>query len=352
MSPWNYPFQLTVTPLVGAIAAGNTAIVKPSAYSPATSHLLAHLLKTIFPPEYVTVIEGGREANKDLLAQHFDYIFFTGSPAVGKFVMESASRFLTPVTLELGGKSPCIIDKTADISLAARRAVWGKCINAGQTCIAPDYFLVHESVKDQFIIAARKYIRQFYGDDPVSNPEYPRIINQRHFDRLSALILNAESVNSQAHLISEKHMNSETLSIEPVIIDNIDWDDPIMAEELFGPIIPIIGWTDEADITEHILARPRPLALYLFTRDREQEKRMLSRIPFGGGCINDTVMHVATNGVPFGGTGGSGMGRYHGKDSFTTFSREKTVISKSLLIDVPLRYPPFAGKYKKYRKLF
>ena len=344
MSPWNYPFQLAVMPLVGAIAAGNTAIVKPSAYSSATSALVARIIGEAFPREYVAAVEGGREVNQDLLKQHFDYIFFTGSVEVGKLVMESAARNLTPVTLELGGKSPCIIDKSADIDLSARRAVWGKCINSGQTCVAPDYFLVHEDVKAEFIERAKHYIARFYGETPHTNLEYPHIINRHHFDRLSALISGAPS------LVSGGKTDSETLRIEPAVIDRVGWDNPVMQEELFGPVIPIIGWTNETEIIDKILSRPRPLALYLFTRDKAQKTRFINRIPFGGGCINDTIMHVATNSVPFGGTGASGMGGYHGKASFDTFSRIKAVIEKSMVIDVPLRYPPFAGKYRKYRR--
>jgi aldehyde dehydrogenase (NAD+) len=371
MSPWNYPFQLTLLPLVGAIAAGNTAIVKPSDYSIATSTLVAKLIAETFEQQYVACIKGGREVNQDLLKQHFDYIFFTGSVAVGKLVMESASKFLTPVTLELGGKSPCIIDRTADIDLAAKRAMWGKLINSGQTCVAPDYFLVHQSVKDEFIAKAQKYIAQFYGEAVHTNHDFPHIINRHHFDRLTGLIAGASgtrsdtdeprkpgpastrggaTANQTSRLIAGGKSDPETLRIEPAIIDGVCWDDPVMQEEIFGPIIPVISWANEEEITEKILSRPRPLAFYLFTNDRDQAKRMIRRIPFGGGCVNDTIMHVATNTVPFGGTGESGMGAYHGKDSFLTFSRIKSVISKSQSIDIPLRYMPFAGKYKKYRK--
>ncbi len=371
MSPWNYPFQLTVLPLVGAIAAGNTAIVKPSAYAEKTSNLIANLIADTFDPKYVACVEGGRDVNQDLLKQHFDYIFFTGSVSVGKLVMESASRYLTPVTLELGGKSPCIIDRTADIDLAAKRAMWGKLINSGQTCVAPDYFLVHQSVKEEFIAKARKYIAQFYGEAAHTNHEFPHIVNRHHFDRLTALIAGASgtraetdeprkpgpasvrggaTANQTSRLVAGGKSDPETLRIEPAIIDGVSWEDPVMQEEIFGPIIPVISWSNEEEITDRILSRPRPLAFYLFTNDRDQAKRMIRRIPFGGGCVNDTIMHVATNTVPFGGTGESGMGAYHGKDSFLTFSRIKSVISKSQSVDIPLRYMPFAGKYRKYRK--
>lgn len=350
MSPWNYPFQLTILPLVGAIAAGNTAVVKPSAYSAATSAVIAKILGEIFAEEYVAVVEGGRDVNKDLLDRHFDYIFFTGSVEVGKFVMQSASKFLTPVTLELGGKSPCIVDKSADIALSAKRAAWGKCINSGQTCVAPDYFLVHESVKEDFVRALRKEIAAMYGSDPYLNPEFPSIVNEHHFARLTALIAGAGKANPNAKLASGGRNDPAKRKIEPAIIDGASWDDPVMQEELFGPIIPIISWTDENDIVEKILSRPRPLALYLFSRDRAQQKRIIGRIPFGGGCVNDTVMHVGTNTVPFGGTGASGMGCYHGRESFEAFSRIKSVIDKALWMDVPLRYAPFAGKYRLLRK--
>lgn len=350
MSPWNYPFQLAIMPLVGAIAAGNTAIVKPSAYSGATSGVIAKMLEETFPPEYVAPVEGGRDVNQDLLKQHFDYIFFTGSVSVGKLVMESASKFLTPVTLELGGKSPCIVDKSANVDISARRAVWGKCLNAGQTCVAPDYFLVHESVKEEFVAKARKYIAEFYGAAPHLNPEFPHIINRHHFERLLGLVKGAESGGGTKATVMGGRSDGETLKLEPTIIDNADWDDPVMQEEIFGPIIPVIGWNDEREIVAKILERPRPLALYLFTRDRKQVRRVVGRIPFGGGCINDTVMHVGTNSVPFGGTGASGMGGYHGKSSFDTFTRMKSVIDKAASVDVKVRYAPFAGKYRKFRK--
>jgi aldehyde dehydrogenase (NAD+) len=350
MSPWNYPFQLSVMPLVGAIAAGNTAILKPSAYSAATSALVSRMIRETFPEEYLACVEGGRDMNQDLLSQRFDFIFFTGSVEVGKLVMERAAKNLTPVTLELGGKSPCIIDRSANIDLSARRAVWGKCINAGQTCVAPDYFLVHESVREAFIARARFYVEKFYGADPHQNPEFPHIINRRHFDRLSALIAGAEKANPRARLVSGGRTDPDAFRIEPAIVDGVDWDDPLMGEELFGPIIPIISWKDENEIVERILARPRPLALYIFTRSRAQANRIMGRVPFGGGCVNDAIMHVATHSVPFGGTGASGMGSYHGKASFDTFSRVKSVIDKPLIADVPLRYPPFAGKYRAFRK--
>ncbi len=348
MSPWNYPFMLAVAPLVGAIAAGNTVILKPSAYSPATSAVIASILRDAFPPDYVACVEGGREVNQNLLAQEFDYIFFTGSVAVGKLVMESASKHLTPVTLELGGKSPCVVDKSADIDLSARRAAWGKCINSGQTCVAPDYFLVHEDVKDAFVARFRDYVTRFYGASPHENAEFPRIVNRHHFDRLSALVAGARA--QAGRTVSGGRVSADTLKIEPAVIEGVSWDDPVMAEELFGPIAPVITWRDEDEIVRKILARPRPLALYVFTRDKAQARRITGSIPFGGGCVNDTIMHVATHTLPFGGTGASGMGGYHGKWSFDTFTRVKSVVEKPLWADVPLRYAPFGRKYATFRK--
>ncbi len=350
MSPWNYPFQLSLLPLVGALAAGNTAIVKPSAYAPRTSSVIARVIGSAFPEEYVSVVEGGREENTNLLNQRLDYIFFTGSVAVGSLVMASAAKFLTPVTLELGGKSPCIVDETANIALSARRAVWGKCVNAGQTCVAPDYFLVHDSVCDAFVSAVREEIKRTYGEHPHRNPEFPKIVNDRHFNRLMALIDGAESANPRAKVLFGGRVNPDERKIEPTVILEVGWNDPVMQEEIFGPIIPIIRWRKEEEIVSRMLDFPRPLALYVFSRDKSRINRILSRVPFGGGCVNDVVMHVGTNTVPFGGTGSSGMGSYHGKESFETFSRKKSIIDKALWLDVPLRYAPFAGKYRKFRK--
>jgi len=345
LSPWNYPFQLAVMPLAGALAAGNTVILKPSAYAPTVSSLMARLFNTEFEAGILRVIEGGRDVNADLLEQHFDHIFFTGSTTVGRLVMEKASRNLTPVTLELGGKSPCIIDKTADIELAAKRIIWGKLINSGQTCVAPDYVLVHSAVRKQFIQSARLWISRFYGDMPHKNPAYPRIINKTHFDRLSALI----NVEKDA-VVAGGATDQATMKIGPTLFDGISWESPLMQEEIFGPLLPIIEWNVEADIRDRILARPRPLALYVFSRDKERIRRLTQSIPFGGGCVNDTIMHVASHSLPFGGTGESGMGSYHGRRSFETFSREKTVLTKSALLDLPIRYPPFEGAYQRFRR--
>lgn len=349
MSPWNYPFYLTITPLIGAIAGGNTAVVKPSAYAKATQDFFAELVASSFDPSYISVIRGGREENKKLLDQHFDYIFFTGGTEVGKIVMESAAKFLCPVTLELGGKSPCIIDQNVDIDMAARRAVWGKCINSGQTCVAPDYFLVHKSVHDAFIERMKVYIERFYGTQPLGNAEFPHIINKKHFDRLKALIDAAETEG--ATIVSGGKTDPESLKIEPTIVSGVSENHPLMQEELFGPIMPILSWESRQDLVALLLQKPRPLALYVFTGDSSFSKELIRRIPFGGGCINDTVMHLASHNLPFGGTGTSGMGSYHGKASIRTFTREKPVLIKGFKLDVPLRYAPFAGKYRNFRSL-
>lgn len=348
MSPWNYPFQLTVMPLVGAIAGGNTVIVKPSAYSPATQDLIAEILAGIFEPAYITVVTGGREANQNLLEQKFDYIFFTGGTQVGSLVMEHAAKNLTPVTLELGGKSPCIIAPDADINLAAKRAAWGKCINSGQTCVAPDHFLVHRSVRDLFVEKMRQHIEQFYGKEPQNNPEFPHIINKKHFERLSALITDAQK--NGATLVSGGQTDPETLKIEPSVFTGVTRENPLMQEELFGPLIPVLEWESEDELVAVLLEQPRPLAFYVFTRSRAFSDRLMRLIPFGGGCVNDTVMHLASHTLPFGGTGTSGIGGYHGKASFNTFTREKSVVEKGFAVDVPLRYAPFAGKYRVFRR--
>lgn len=348
MSPWNYPFQLTVMPLVGAIAGGNTVIVKPSAYAPATQDLIANILAETFDPAYISVVRGGREANQNLLEQHFDYIFFTGGIQVGSIVMEKASKFLTPVTLELGGKSPCIIAPDADINLAAKRTAWGKCINSGQTCVAPDHILVHRSIRDEFVEKLRTHIAGFYGSDPHTNPEFPHIINRKHFDRLTALIKDAQKAG--ATLISGGRTVADTMHIEPAIFTGVSRNNPLMQEELFGPLIPILEWESEEELTGILLESPRPLAFYVFTGSNAFSKKLMENIPFGGGCINDTVMHLASHALPFGGTGTSGMGSYHGEASFRTFTREKSVVKKGFNVDVPLRYAPFTGKYRTFRK--
>lgn len=344
MSPWNYPFQLTIAPLIGAIAAGNCVVVKPSNYSPYTSKVIELILSEVFKEEYVTVILGGRETNQTLLEQKFDYIFFTGSVEVGKLVMSSAAKNLTPVTLELGGKSPCIVDETADLELAARRIIWGKYVNAGQTCVAPDYLLVHHSVKEELIEKMKGYIVSFYGSDG-KYEELPKIINQKHYARLLELIEGEKIIAGGVGI-------KATNQITPTILDHITWDSRIMQEEIFGPILPIIVFNNLNEIVARINSRPKPLALYFFTKSKERERKIIQSISFGGGCINDTIMHLATSHAPFGGVGESGMGGYHGKASFDTFSHHKNVMNKSLKFDIPLRYPPYKNHLKLLKMIF
>jgi len=343
MSPWNYPFQLTVAPLIGAVAGGNCAVVKPSAYSPATSAVLRRIL-SCFEKEYIAVVEGGREANQELLNEKFDYIFFTGSVQVGKTVMEKAARNLTPVTLELGGKSPCIVDRDVDIDLAARRIIWGKIINSGQTCVAPDYVYVHKDVKDSLIGSMKRYITVFYGEHPCENPQYPRIVNEKHFRRLLGLI-------DKEKVYYGGEYDESGLRISPTILENVTREDAVMHEEIFGPILPVLTYEDPEEIFSAITSRPKPLALYLFTRNRKFEHEIISRISFGGGCINDTLVHLATPYMPFGGVGESGMGSYHGKWSFDTFTHKKSIMKKSCYIDIPLRYPPYENKIDLLKKI-
>jgi len=334
MSPWNYPFMLTIVPIITAVAAGNCAVVKPSAYSPATSSLIERMCTDIFDKRHITVVEGGREENKALLDERYDLIFFTGSTTVGKTVMQSAARYLTPIVLELGGKSPCIVDKTANLKIAAKRIVWGKFVNAGQTCVAPDYVLVHESVKQKLIDEMKAVIPVMYGEKPCENPEYSKIINEKHFRRLLALMKGEKIVMGGGS-------NPATLQIEPTLLDNVSWDAPVMGEEIFGPVLPLLTYSDIEDIVQRINSRPKPLAGYLFTSDKKIERYFLRNLSFGGGCINETVTHLSVSGLPFGGVGESGMGSYHGKAGFDAFTHYKSVLHKSKQIDIPLRYPPY-----------
>ena len=339
MSPWNYPFQLTISPLIGAISAGNCVLVKPSEYSPHTSKIITKIL-SIFDSKYISVVNGGLEVNQALLEEKFDYIFFTGSTKVGKIVMEKASKYLTPITLELGGKSPCIVEKSANIDLSAKRIVWGKLLNAGQTCVAPDYIYVDSSIKDELIKAIKKYITIFFGDEPQNNDEYPKIINNQHFDRLCALIPK-----------ELQKVNTETLQIAPVILDNCNFDSEIMKDEIFGPIFPILEFKSIEEVIQRINSLDKPLALYLFTTSKEIEKTILKRTFFGGGVINDTIIHVANNNIPFGGVSTSGIGRYHGKDSFYEFSHTKSIMKRGTFLDINIRYAPFKDKLNLLRKL-
>lgn len=346
MSPWNYPILLTLCPLADALAAGNTAMVKPSAYAPASCGVLAGLLEECFSSEYVAVITGGREENRALLAQKFDKIFFTGSISVGKFVMESAARHLTPVALELGGKSPCIVEKSCNLKLAAKRIVFGKFINCGQTCVAPDYILCDASIKDALLGALREEIQKQYGSSPLANPNYGKIVNEKHFNRLLGLMDPAKVVYGGQ---SEK----ETLQIEPTLMDLVTWEDAVMQEEIFGPILPVISYSSLKEALRIVEERPRPLALYCFTENKKVKEYVLSRCRFGGGCINDTIIHLATSEMPFGGVGESGMGGYHGKCGFEEFSHYRSIVDKKTWLDLPIRYQPFTGaKQKILEKLF
>lgn len=343
MSPWNYPFQLTLIPLIGAIAAGNCAVVKPSNYSPATSDIIGNIVHECFPPEYVEVVKGGREQNQDLLLQQFDYIFFTGGKAVGHTVMQAAEKYLTPITLELGGKSPCIVDDTAHIDLAAKRIAFGKFMNAGQTCVAPDYILVSANMKEALVTALKKWIAVFFTKVPLSCDELPKIINEKHFNRLTGL-LQGEAI------ITGGKTDPLSNKIEPTILDNPAPDSPVMQEEIFGPILPVIPFDDISEAMRFISDRPHPLALYLFSTDKHIQKSITQNLSFGGGCINDTIVHLATSRLPFGGVGESGMGRYHGKYSFDTFSHIKGIVKKSNQLDLNVRYHPYSEKKLKTLK--
>ena len=345
MSPWNYPFMLTLSPLADALAAGNTAVVKPSAYSPHTSDVIFRILSQCFEPKYVAVVTGGRAENTCLLREHFDYIFFTGSQTVGKEVMRNAAEHLTPVTLELGGKSPCIVDQTANIKLAARRIVFGKYLNCGQTCVAPDYIYCHRSVKDKLVSEVKKQIQKQYGKQPLSNPDYGKIINEKHFDRILGLIDKKKVVHGGSS-------DRKALRIEPTVLDNVTFSDAVMQEEIFGPVMPILVFDSLDEVIRNVNAMPHPLALYLFTSDNAAAKKVTSRCGFGGGCINDTIIHLATTEMGFGGFGESGMGAYHGKIGFDTFSHYKSIVDKKTWIDLPMRYQPYRKMHEKMVRFF
>ena len=345
MSPWNYPFLLTLDPLVDALAAGNTAVIKPSAYSPNTSEIMHQLISECFSKEYVTVVTGGRQENTCLLREHFDYIFFTGSQAVGKEVMRCASSHLTPVTLELGGKSPCLVEKSANIPLAAKRIVFGKYLNCGQTCVAPDYIYCDQEIKDQLIREIKRQIRLQFGTEPLQNNNYGKIINEKHFDRICGLI-------DVKKLVCGGRTDRSTLQIEPAVLDSVTFDDPIMQEEIFGPLLPILTYTDIDEAIARINSMSHPLALYIFTGDKSIAGKVTESCGFGGGCINDTIIHLATSEMSFGGFGESGMGGYHGKRGFDTFSHEKSIVDKKTWIDLPMRYQPYRKLNEKLIHLF
>lgn len=344
LSPWNYPVQLTLMPLAAAIAAGNCAVLSLPTASMHTSRVLEKLLADAFAEEHVRTYLGDIPTNTELLKEPFDYIFFTGSPRVGKIVMEAAAKNLTPVTLELGGKSPCIVDRTADIQLAARRIVWGKSLNSGQTCVAPDYILAEQSVKGRLCTALAEEYQKLYGNDPINNPDYPKIINGQHFERLVSLLEGQK-------ILSGGRYDRESRKMELTVLDSPDVHATVMEEEIFGPILPVLSYETLDEVKQFVNSRPKPLALYLFTRSEETERRIMEGIPFGGGCINDTVVHLVNHGLPFGGVGNSGMGRYHGKFGFDTFTHYKGVLKKGNWLDLPVRYPPYGEKLGLLKKM-
>ncbi|MBE5783450.1 MAG: aldehyde dehydrogenase [Clostridiales bacterium] len=334
MAPWNYPFQLTISPFVGALAAGNHCILKPSDYSPATSQVIASLIAECFPVEQAAVVLGGRKENQALLDERFDYIFFTGGVTVGKLVLEKAARHVTPVTLELGGKSPCIVDETACIPVAARRIAFGKALNSGQTCVAPDYLMVHEKVKDRLLQGIWDCWEEFYGD-ALQSAQWPRMVNEKHYQRVMGLIRGENIYCGGA---------GDGIRIAPTILTDVSWEAPVMQEEIFGPVLPVITFRHIDEVIPMINSREKPLALYLFSRNAANQEKILDKISFGGGCVNDTIIHLATDQMPFGGVGQSGMGGYHGKKSFDTFTHEKSIVQKANWLDIPVRYAPFTQK--------
>lgn len=341
LAPWNYPFQLALAPLVAAIAAGNCAVVKSSRMSPAVGGIIAKLVADLFPPEYVACVDSAVDSNDDVLAERYDHILFTGSGSVGKSVMAAAARNLTPVTLELGGKSPCIVDETADVELSAKRIAWGKFLNAGQTCVAPDFILVHQSVKEPLIEALKKKITAFYSETPLTSLDLARIVNARHWERLVQLL---PGPTERERIVAGGEVDRQNCRIAPTILDRVTFDSPVMREEIFGPILPILEYASLDETLSALERRPTPLALYLFTKNRATERRVFETLRFGGGCVNDTVVHLSNHHLPFGGVGPSGMGAYHGRTGFETLSHRKSVLHKGLWFDVPLRYPPYLAK--------
>jgi len=344
IGPWNYPVQLLLAPLVGAIAAGNCAVLKPSELAPRTSEVVAGLIARTFPPEFVTVVTGGVEVAQELLSRRWDYIFFTGSTAVGRMVARAAAERLTPYTLELGGKSPCIVTADADLDLAARRIVWGKFFNAGQTCVAPDYLLVERPVMQSLLERLKGCIQRFFGPDPAASPDYARIVNQRHFDRLAGYLRNGQ-------VAAGGQTDRDRLYIAPTLLVDVDWNAPVMQEEIFGPILPVLPFDDLEEVIGRLRQRPRPLALYLFTRSATVRDRVFGSLSFGGGCVNDTLVHLSNPHLPFGGVGESGTGAYHGRFSFETFSHRKAVLQSLPLGDPMVRYQPYGRKLWLIRKV-
>lgn len=345
MSPWNYPVLLTLDPLIDAIAAGNTAVVKPSAYAPCTFDVMKTMIEECFPAHYVAVVDGGRAENQALLQQRFDMIFFTGGKTVGREILRHAAEYLTPVTLELGGKSPCIVDSTAKIRLAAKRIVFGKYLNCGQTCVAPDYILCDKRIRDELITAILAEIEKQFGKEPLKNPNYGKIINEKHFERILGLI-NGEK------LVYGGQSEPESLRIAPTVLNNITWDDAVMGEEIFGPLLPILTFDTLDEALDTVESHPHPLALYFFSEDKAAQKKVLDTCRFGGGCINDTIIHLATSDMPFGGVGESGMGSYHGRVGFETFSHYRSIVDKKTWMDLPIRYQKYTGLKEKMMRMF
>lgn len=367
MSPWNYPFLLCISPLICALAAGNTAVIKPSAYAPATSAAIKRLVEDTFTEDYVAVVEGGRDVNADLLEQKWDYIFFTGSKTVGRVVMSKAAVHLTPVTLELGGKSPVIVDEKADLRIAAARIMFGKYLNLGQTCVAPDHVFVHESVAARFLELCKEQMRAMYGENPLENEDYGKIISRKHYDRLCDVLDDCRSKLGDEAILAGGVKQDERLRISPTIVmaGHLPASDAeagagrpafeelkIMQDEIFGPLLPVISYSDLYDVVQYVNSRPRPLACYIFTKDSTVRDNLLEALHFGGGCVNDTIIHLATDYMPFGGVGESGMGNYHGKYGFDTFSHLKSITDKKRWIDLPLRYQPYTKSKLKMIRMF
>lgn len=340
---WNYPILLSISPVLGSMAAGNCSIIKPSEMAGHSSGLLAQIINSNFDPGYLKVVEGAAETTQELLKQPLDYIFFTGSTGVGKIIMKAAAEQLTPVTLELGGKSPAIVSADADLSVSARRIAWGKFLNAGQTCVAPDYVYVHEDVKEKLLKKMTLEISNFFGSDPGKSQDFARIINTRHFNRLKPFL-------DCGRIVIGGRSDENDLYIEPTVLDDISWDDDIMKEEIFGPILPVMPFKDLASVIDVIKEKPTPLSLYIFSKSKEIQQQIIQEIPFGGGCINDTVTHLGNHNLPFGGLGQSGFGSYHGKSSFEVFSHKKSIMKKPTWLDNPLRYAPYEGKLKWLKK--
>lgn len=337
IAPWNYPFQLTMSPLVGAIAAGNCAIVKPSELAVNTSKVIAKIIRTAFDPEYIAVVEGDATTSQALLAEKFDHIFFTGGTEIGRIVMAAAAKHLTPVTLELGGKSPCIVDAEVNLEVAAKRIVWGKFINAGQICIAPDYLLVDRRIKTELLALIKQNIQAFYGENPIASPDFCRIISDRHFQRLAGFLDNGNVVIGAQTDAAQRY-------IAPTVLDNVTWDDPVMQDEIFGPILPVLTYDNLDEAIAQVIDRPKPLALYFFSNNAKHQDQVVAQTSSGGLCINDTVMQISLTELPFGGVGDSGIGAYHGKASFDLFSHYKSVLKKGLWFDLAWRYAPYTMK--------